>query len=164
MKEYIPTTALFAFATLALVSCESPSRVVDRPLGQGVNYPYSAPQQLDNAGQDGTSLLGQLQQDQLVDPANPGQTPLINPQTGNTPNTNTLGNLLGNTTPKVDPGAATATEEIPTAWPDPTNPNVVYSPYDRSKKIRITKPDGTRFPSGKIMYDPNFKPKKFRVP
>lgn len=163
MKEYIPTTALFAFGALALVSCEQPSRVVDRPLGQNVTYPYTGPQQLGNAGGDET-LLGQLQQDPTLDPTLGGQTPLVNPQTGNTPDTNTLGNILGGNAPKVDPAPKPVSEDIPTAWPDPTNPNVVFSPYDRSKKISIAKPDGTRYPSGKIMYDPNFKPKKFRVP
>lgn len=62
------------------------------------------------------------------------------------------------TPPKTDNG-------IPTAWPT-EDPMVVRSPYDSSKKIRIQKPDGTRYASGTVMRDTNFpnEVRKFRVP
>lgn len=176
MKKNLSITALLAFGAFALVSCEQPTRVVNRPLGSTPGYAANV-QPADPNNLSGTSLM-----DQLVNP-DPNTPPALDPLAGNTPGTGTLGTLIGPGTGTTTPGAGTGTTitpsitptpppttaspEILVAWPDPSDPTVVRSPYDRSKKIRITKPDGTRHPSGTVLWDPNYpksENKKFRVP
>ena len=175
MKKTIPIASMFAVSVFALVSCEQPSRVVDRPLGYNTTYPTS-PVAGDSVApplRDGSSLL-----DDVRDPSTPGM-PVLDPTGGTNTGGNTISNMIDPKPPVTNTGAGTGntigntpsvttpkTAEIPYAWPDPSDPNVVRSPYDRSLKIRITKPDGTRYPSGTVMWDPNFKAEKkqFKVP
>lgn len=182
MKKSLSTTVLLALPAVILVSCEQPARVVERPLGHNAAYPQIAAQTPDPSMQqsNGTDLLNQLQSS---DPLN---NTGLDPQAGNTPGNTTLGSLLGGNSGQgttagtntpgntissgnglTPPAPVVQTANIPTAWLDPGDPTVVRSPYDRSKKIRITRPDGTRHPSGTILWDPNYpksEKKQFRVP
>lgn len=189
MKKNLLTTVLLALPTVALVSCEQSARVVERPLGQTTTYPEIGPQPSDPSMQGGSDLLNQLQG------TGNGNETVLDPLAGNTSGNGgaTLGNLLGGNTQQgatnstlggsnVLPNSGTISQtgggmtpsvttpapaKVPTAWPDPGDPTVVRSPYDQSKKIRITRPDGTRHPSGTILWDPNYpksEKKQFRVP
>jgi hypothetical protein len=190
MKSYQPMAVLVAVSTIALVSCEQPPRVVDRPLPGFNGTPYTnteTPSVI--PAPDQTELLNQLQDPSSIgiDPNN--QQGLASGNTGVNPGTGTIGQILANpgttpsptitpsptvktpvqtpkvnpVTPPVNPPKPANNESIQTAWPT-EDPMVVFSPYDRTKKIRIQKPDGTRQAPGTIMRDPHFPDRKFIVP
>lgn len=178
MKKNIPIISLLSLSVFALVSCEQPARVVDRPLGHNPVYPVG-----DSVApplRDGSNIMDDIRNQSTIG------MPEINPNAGTAPGGTTLSNMIDANKPPVPntagnnaaanvPGNTSGMgvapvlpkqPDIPYAWPDPSDPNVVRSPYDRTLKIRITKPDGTRYSSGTIMWDPNFKAEKkqFRVP
>ncbi len=78
---------------------------------------------------------------------------------------NSVNSGIANPRPVTPTSKNSSNENIPTAWVT-EDPMIVISPYDRTKKISIRNSNGTRFPSGTVMRDPNFKNevRKFRVP
>ncbi len=178
-------TVLAAVTTLALVSCEEPARVVDRPLPGFNGAPYIAGTQPVAPSTDQTDILNQLSDtssigidpntqpgmgvqpltqpaggsgtiNQILNPSNPSSTPTVPPQQA-TPKQAPV------TPQPVQPQPTKPSESIQTAWPT-EDPMIVFSPYDRTKKIRIQKADGTRQAPGTIMRDPHFPDRKFIVP
>lgn len=178
--------ALLAAGALLLPSCET-ERVNERPIGiyptENV-YPYGA------AEVQNDSLLSDVQRENPVAPMG-SQNSGFNPDPAQT-GSGTIGNLVGgsnniapvapsvpkpvvpkseNNTPNygIDsprPVTPSINSSIPVAWPT-SDPTVVVSPYDRTKKIKILNRSTNKpYPSGTVLRDTNFpnELKKFRVP
>lgn len=179
---------LFAAGAILLPSCET-ERVNERPIGI---YPTENvyPSGSGAMGAQGSSLLNDIQRENSLDPAG-GQNSGFNPDPAQT-KSGTISNLVGDTNnitppPPVVPkpvvsnpaggfsgnGIAppkpvepAANSSIPVAWPT-SDPTVVISPYDRTKKIKILNRSTNKpYPSGTVLRDTNFptEVKKFRVP
>lgn len=155
MKSNLPSIILLAAGALALVSCEEPSRVVERPIQQ---YPivHNIPGTLDNEGASGGQSLTPQSNHSLTQPQKPG------PQQSNQQQAETPWETIPQK-PQPKPVPAPVADEIKTAWPDPADPTIVRSPDDPNIKIRVTRPDGTVYPSGTILRDP-VSGKKFKMP
>ncbi|MEG1508337.1 MAG: hypothetical protein RR373_06870 [Akkermansia sp.] len=187
MKSYQPIAALAVVFSTVLVSCET-DRVNERPLG--MRSPISSPTMAPTMGQEGqagdSSLLNDVQNPSTMGSDLSGNAPSAqNPQQGSGTIANMLNNIdtpqspasvppsgqRGATSNGVQPlvpmpPAPQAGNNIPTAWPIPGDPTVVRSPYDSTKKVRILRKDGTRYASGTVLRDTNFKDevRKFIVP
>lgn len=174
--------ALLTAGALLLPSCET-ERINERPIGiyptENV-YPYEAP----NTQND--SLLSDIQRENPVSPMAGAQNLGFNPDPAQT-GSGTIGNLVGGSNniapvspfnPKPEsntsnygissprPVTSSTTSSIPVAWPT-SDPTVVVSPYDRTKKIKILNRSTNKpYPSGTVLRDTNFpnELKKFRVP
>lgn len=179
---------LFAAGAILLPSCET-ERVNERPIGI---YPTENvyPSGSGGMGLQGNSLLGDVQQESPLNPAagqNSGFNPdpaqinsgTINRIVGGNNNitppppvtpiptvANPVGDPSGNGIAAPRPVEPAANSSIPVAWPT-SDPTVVVSPYDRTKKIKILNRSTNKpYPSGTVLRDTNFptEVKKFRVP
>lgn len=176
---------LFAAGAILLPSCET-ERVNERPIGI---YPTENVYPSGGMGLQGNSLLNDIRENPM-DPSG-GQNSGFNPDPAQT-KSGTISNMVGggNTItppppvvpkPVVSNPAAgfsgngiaaprpvepAANSSVPVAWPT-SDPTVVISPYDRTKKIKILNRSTNKpYPSGTVLRDTNFptEVKKFRVP
>lgn len=197
MKTAWHLKTLLVLCPLMFVSCETitSDRVNEMPLpGYGGTY---VPQETEQSSQSGSDLLNQIQDSSTLGATNNTvQTPQLNPGRGNIANdlnqagisvtpqnsviprstgisnltrTNTSSSSLSglSSLSSTDSTASSSVQDnIPTAWPT-SDPNIVLSPYDSSKRVSIQRKDGTRWESGKVLLDTNFpksEKKLFRVP
>ncbi len=183
MKGKILTGVCSSVLTLVMVSCQD-DRVVDRPL-MTVTTPGAAVNNnalMQNFMQEGqqpqgsefnptpNNTSGGTIQNLLQNPAptqpnianNGGTFNQVTPTPNPVANPNTLPVLPNNNTVVAPKPAG---DVIPVAVPT-NDPTIVLSPYDKTKKIRISRKDNTPYPSGTILRDTNFpnEVKKFRVP